>query len=51
LKCTRSGWGRDFGQTVEVVEGVSASDHVIVNPSDSIASGMTVRVAEPTKVA
>lgn len=43
--------GRDFGQSVEIVEGVSAGDHVIINPPDSIASGTTVRVAEPTKVA
>jgi membrane fusion protein, multidrug efflux system len=43
--------GRDFGQTVEIVEGIKAGDHVIMNPADSLASGMTVRVAEPTKVA
>ena len=43
--------GRDFGQSVEVVEGINSGDHVIVNPSDSLASGVTVRVAEPTKVA
>jgi len=43
--------GRDFGQTVEVVEGIQAGDHVIVNPPDSLASGITVRVAEPTKIA
>jgi membrane fusion protein, multidrug efflux system len=43
--------GRDFGQTVEIVEGVKPGEHVILNPSDSLASGMTVRVAEPTKVA
>ena len=43
--------GRDFGQSVEIVEGVKAGDHVIMNPPDSLASGMTVRVAEPTKVA
>ena len=43
--------GRDFGQTVEVVEGIKAGDRVIVNPSDSITSGMTVHIAEPTKVA
>jgi RND family efflux transporter MFP subunit len=43
--------GRDFGQTVEIVDGVKAGDHVIMNPPDSLASGMTVRVAEPTKVA
>jgi RND family efflux transporter MFP subunit len=43
--------GRDFGQTVEIVDGVKAGDHVIMNPADSLASGMTVHVAEPTKVA
>jgi multidrug efflux pump subunit AcrA (membrane-fusion protein) len=43
--------GRDFGQTVEVVEGVKASDRVIVNPPDALATGMSVRVAEPTKIA
>lgn len=43
--------GRDFGQTVEVVEGVHSGDRIIVNPPDSLASGITVRVAEPTKVA
>lgn len=43
--------GRDFGQTVEIVDGVHSGDHVVVNPPDSLASGMTVRVAEPTKVA
>jgi membrane fusion protein, multidrug efflux system len=43
--------GRDFGQTVEIVEGIKSGERVIVNPPDSLASGMTVRVAEPTKVA
>jgi len=43
--------GRDFGQTVEVVDGVSSSDRVVVNPSDSLATGMDVKIAEPTKVA
>lgn len=43
--------GRDFGQFVEVVDGIKAGDRVIVNPPDSITSGTTVRIAEPTKVA
>jgi RND family efflux transporter MFP subunit len=43
--------GRDFGQTVEIVEGVQSGDHVVVNPPDALATGMNVRVAEPTKVA
>lgn len=42
--------GRDFGQTVEVLEGVAAGDRVIMNPPDLLASGRTVRVAEPAKM-
>lgn len=37
--------GRDFGQTVEVVSGLSPSDRVILNPSDSLIGGIKVRVA------
>jgi hypothetical protein len=33
------------------VDGVKAGEHVIVNPPDALASGMTVHIAEPTKVA
>jgi RND family efflux transporter MFP subunit len=43
--------GRDFGQTVEIISGVTASDRVILNPSDSLASGDTVRVAAPANPA
>jgi len=31
---------------VEVVEGVSPNDRVILNPSDSLSAGATVRVAQ-----
>ncbi len=41
--------GRDFGQKVEVLSGVDANDQVIVNPSDSLVSGTTVRLAEAPK--
>ena len=41
--------GRDFGQTIEILEGVAANDRVIMNPPDSLASGLTVRVLEPVK--
>ena len=41
--------GRDFGQTVEIVAGVSATDRVILNPSDSLASGSTVRAVAAAK--
>jgi len=37
--------GRDFGNTVEVASGVTTADLVIENPSDSLISGTTVRVA------
>lgn len=43
--------GRDFGDTVEVVSGVNASDSVIVNPSDSIVSGQQVNVANANAAA
>ena len=39
--------GRDFGQTVEILEGVGAGDRVIINPPDSLANGLAVRVAPP----
>jgi RND family efflux transporter MFP subunit len=37
--------GRDFGIQSEVLSGVTESDKVIVNPSDSLTTGTTVRVA------
>jgi len=40
--------GRDFGQTVEIMGGVTPADHVITNPTDSLVSGMKVRIAEPS---
>ena len=38
--------GRDFGNTVEVLSGLQASDRVINNPPDSIADGMTVQISQ-----
>jgi len=37
--------GRDFGKTIEVLNGVDQNDVVVVNPPDSITDGMTVRIA------
>lgn len=37
--------GRDFGNQVEVVHGVTPEDSVILNPSDSLTSGTAVRIA------
>jgi membrane fusion protein, multidrug efflux system len=38
--------GRDFGASIEVLDGVSASDKVIINPADSLVSGTKVRIVE-----
>src|SRR6266566_813633 len=37
--------GRDFGIQSEILSGVTESDKVIVNPSDSLTTGTTVRVS------
>src|ERR1700678_3581437 len=39
--------GRDFGNTVEVLNGLTADDLVVVNPPDSITDGAQVRIAKP----
>ncbi len=43
--------GRDFGKTVEVLEGITTADRVILNPSDSLTAGTAVRLVEPLKTA
>jgi len=40
--------GRDYGTSVEIVHGLSETDDVIINPSDSLESGAQVRVAKST---
>ena len=40
--------GRDFGQTVEVVGGLSGSERLVLSPPDGLKEGMRV-VAEDTK--
>ena len=42
--------GRDFGATLEVLAGASASDRVVLNPPDALVNGMTVRVATNSSV-
>jgi RND family efflux transporter MFP subunit len=37
--------GRDYGATLEVLQGVSLEDRVIINPADSLEDGQTVSVA------
>ena len=36
--------GRDLGTKLEITQGLNANDQVIINPSDSIASGQRVKV-------
>jgi len=38
--------GRDFGQTVEILSGVTQADRVIVNPTDALVRGVHVRVQD-----
>jgi multidrug efflux pump subunit AcrA (membrane-fusion protein) len=38
--------GRDYGTTVEIVHGLSETDNVIINPSDSLESGIKVRITK-----
>jgi RND family efflux transporter MFP subunit len=37
--------GRDFGNTIEVVSGLSPNEVVVLNPPDSITDGLEVRIA------
>lgn len=34
--------GHDFGSSVEITSGLTAADEVILDPSDSLASGIEV---------
>jgi RND family efflux transporter MFP subunit len=38
--------GRDYGTTVEIIQGLSETDNVIINPSDSLKPGIKVRMAK-----
>jgi RND family efflux transporter MFP subunit len=40
--------GRDFGNSVEVVDGLTADDAVVVNPPDSLEQGEKVALASNT---
>jgi RND family efflux transporter MFP subunit len=37
--------GRNYGESVEVLDGVASTDQVVLNPSDSLAEGDQVTVA------
>ncbi len=38
--------GRDYGSKVEIVSGLSADDHVILSPPDSLVNGTVVHVVK-----
>jgi RND family efflux transporter MFP subunit len=37
--------GRDFGDTVEILSGITGHERVVMNPPDSMTAGQTVRIA------
>jgi RND family efflux transporter MFP subunit len=39
--------GRDYGATVEAINGLKSTDQVIVNPSDSLTTGTPIRINAP----
>jgi hypothetical protein len=43
----RTGRARNYGENVEVLEGVTAKDQLVLNPSDSLAEGDAVAIAPP----
>ena len=38
--------GRDYGTTLEVLQGIAATDWIVLNPADSLEDGQEVRVKE-----
>jgi multidrug efflux pump subunit AcrA (membrane-fusion protein) len=41
--------GRDFGNTVEILSGLQATDSIVISPSDSLENGQSVRIAQGSK--
>lgn len=39
--------GTDLGTQLEIVNELSSSDRLIVNPSDSLSNGMEVHIVKP----
>jgi multidrug efflux pump subunit AcrA (membrane-fusion protein) len=37
--------GRDYGNSLEVVAGLTGDENVVLNPPDSLESGQRVRIA------
>jgi len=41
----------NLGDRLQISQGLSMTDQVIVNPSDSLANGMTVKIRKQTQTA
>lgn len=41
--------GRDYGTTLEVLQGLDANDSIVLNPADSLEEGQEVQVKEITR--
>ena len=41
--------GRDFGNSVEVLDGITATDAVVINPPDSLEQGEKVDISTSKK--
>jgi hypothetical protein len=39
--------GRDYGTSLEVLQGLSATDWIVLNPPDSLEENVTVNVKQP----
>jgi RND family efflux transporter MFP subunit len=40
--------GHDFGNTIEIVSGLTLGDQVIINPPDSVVTGQQVQIVQAT---
>jgi RND family efflux transporter MFP subunit len=47
IKLKNVNQGRDFGQAIEILDGLETNDRVVVNPPDSVEDGLKVRIAPP----
>src|SRR5260370_32370168 len=47
VRLKRIAQGRDFGSTIEVLEGIDAADDIVINPPDSITDGPLVPLRCP----
>jgi RND family efflux transporter MFP subunit len=43
--------GRDFGNTIEILSGLSGDENLVVNPSTNFVSGEKVQIAKPDTTA